>query len=159
MTRTTAASRRRFTRIAAAPLALVLIGCDAFPEAACPAIGWLNTVDVQLEGSVDQLERVASVELCDDRGCSTSESQPVPPSPIAVPGTVSPYYRAESNGRGRWSVDVGMAAPDNVTVRAFALDSTLLGEVEADLAWIRVGGSEQCGGPMSTDPLALPLTG
>lgn len=116
-------------------------------------------MDVQLEGSPEQLVRAAWVVLCDDRGCSTSESRPVAPSPTAVPETVSPYYRAESNARGRWSVDVGMAAPENVTVRAFALDSTLLGEVEADLAWVREGGSAQCGGPMSTDPLALPLTG
>lgn len=71
MTRTASASQRRFSWIAAAPLALVLTGCDALPGAACPAVG----------------------------------------------------------------------------------------ELEADLAWVREGGSAQCGGPMSTDPLVLPLIG
>ncbi|WP_156642181.1 hypothetical protein [Arthrobacter sp. B6] len=46
-------------------------------------------------------------------------------------------------------------SPSEVTVRALAADGTVLAEPEHDLVWTRVGGTEQCGGPVTTAPIQL----
>ena len=40
-----------------------------------------------------------------------------------------------------------LSSPDTVVVTVLGADGGTLAEVEADLDWVRVGGSEECGGP------------
>ena len=47
-------------------------------------------------------------------------------------------------------LSVDMAAPESVVVTVLGADGSDLAEVSADLEWHRVGGSEECGGPMET---------
>jgi hypothetical protein len=49
--------------------------------------------------------------------------------------------------------------PDEVTARVLAKDGTLLAEQPSRLEWTSVGGSEECGGPMTTQPITLQLSG
>ena len=42
-----------------------------------------------------------------------------------------------------------METPDSVVVPVLGPDGVVLAEVAADLDWERVGGSEECGGPMA----------
>lgn len=180
-----ARTRSGLAVLGGALLAVMLTGCEPFAGQACPAIGWINAVEIRLDGSADDVERVAWVELCDDLGCSTPAAPPAPPddspppppslaTPALPPSTLpsaapaapasphdpeAPYYGAEPDGAGHWRVQVGMSTPDTVTVRAFAADSTVLAEATADLAWERVGGSAACGGPMVTEPLGLAIRG
>ncbi|MDQ0734527.1 hypothetical protein [Arthrobacter agilis] len=185
----TAGTRPRYAVLGGAVLAVMLTGCEPFAGQACPAIGWVNAVEIRLDGSADDVERVAWVELCDDLGCSTPAAPPAPPddspppppslpassarpapallTPPALPTAApapphqpeEPYYWAEPDGEGRWRVQVGMSTPDTVTIRAFAADSAVLAEATVDLAWERVGGSAACGGPMATGTLGLAIRG
>ncbi|WP_157127229.1 hypothetical protein [Cnuibacter physcomitrellae] len=160
---------------ATATAAVVLVGCAPLVKA-CPDIGWINTVTVQLEGDDNALARVAEVQLCDEVGCSAPLlSTPLPleplttvppgvdvddpstwPQPTSVPGGPL-YYNAYASGRDSWMVDVGMSAPETAEVRAFDAQGAVLGEVSATLQWVRVGGSAECGGPMQADPVVLPI--
>jgi hypothetical protein len=182
-----AGTRSRLAVLGGAVLAVMLTGCEPFAGQACPAIGWVNTVEIRLDGSAADVGRVAWVELCDDLGCSTPATPPAPrndsppPSlpassalrtptlatpaalPTAAPASShdpgAPYYWAEPDGDGGWRVQVGMSTPDTVTIRAFAVDSAVLAVATVDLAWERVGGSAACGGPMATEPLGLAIRG
>jgi hypothetical protein len=48
-----------------------------------------------------------------------------------------------------------MSAPKAVTVRASSADGTVLAERKVTLEWTRVGGTEQCGGPMEAPVVRL----
>lgn len=151
---------------------LMLVGCAPTGHS-CPAIGWTNTVAVQLEGDDAALDRVVEVRLCDDVGCSTPLlSTPPPLEPITplssvplspVPGEPSaeadhaPSYTAYAAGRDSWKVDLGMSSPGSVQLIAFDADGVPLGEAPATLRWVRVGGTAECGGPMQADAVELPV--
>lgn len=110
-----------------------LAGCAPF---ACPAIGWSNTLVAQLDGDTSA---VAHVQLCTDDGCAPVEGGD-PSGPL---GSV----QLEAQDAGSWTFSIGMDRPDQVTVRTLAADGTVLSDTEVAPAWVRVGGSEQCGGP------------
>lgn len=105
--------------------------------------------DGAVEGVDAALDRVVEVQLCDDTGCSTPKGTTAPDEP--------PYYVAYPSGAGSWMVDVLMSAPGTADVRAFDAEGVVLGEVSTTLTWVRVGGSAECGGPMQTDPVVLPV--
>ena len=42
-----------------------------------------------------------------------------------------------------------MTTPDSVVVTVLGPDGATLADLETDLDWRRVGGTEECGGPMT----------
>ena len=44
-------------------------------------------------------------------------------------------------------VVLGMVSPETVEVSVLGPDGAVLAGTEAELEWVRVGGSEGCGGP------------
>lgn len=122
---------------------MLLAGCSAL-QLACPAVGWINVVTVQIEGSAEAVGLVERVEFCDDRQCSQSAA--------ALPDTSSVLpYIAEKIEQGRWRISTDMSAPETATIRALAADGAELAATTETLDWERVGGSEQCGGPGVAD--------
>lgn len=146
----------------------MLIGCSMLPQLACPAIGWVNTATVTLQGAV---EKVHTVQLCIDGTCSITtdeiQRQDEPPqlatatpdaqgpAPTSVPTTVPPIgSRIDDH---TWTFQLGMSAPKAVTVRASSVYGTALAERDVTLEWTRVGGTEQCGGPAEAAPVILSI--
>lgn len=132
----------------------------------CPAIGWVNSVTVELSGDVS---RVGTVQLCADGACSELRPEPgtaVPrivvttpldakasPTPEAQPA-MAPFY-AERIDADTWRFQVNMSAPDHVSAKALSSTGEVIAETDADLDWRRVGGSAQCGGPVEASPVRL----
>ena len=58
-----------------------------------------------------------------------------------------------------WSFTVRGRLPGEVETRVLAQDGTLLAQQQYPLEWTRVGGSDECGGPMTTQPITLQLLG
>lgn len=149
----------------AAVLLLSLAGSGC--ATACPAIGWVNAVNVELDGNADA---VAAVELCFDGVCT--ESAPfvrvtdVPLRPMtaltedvatAAPSENSLVFSTENIGERTWRISFTTGTPDSITVRAVSATGDVLAERDATLEWQRVGGSEQCGGPLEGTPIGLDI--
>lgn len=144
---------------------LPLTGCTT---SACTAIGWTNSLTVTVDGNP---AAVSEVRLCDAKDrCSRPAPTPADPLPLRSvaptfdPSAAAPPPAPESQPYplftvtregDTWNFMMGMNAPPSATISALAADGTVLAEQRFDLAWTRVGGSEQCGGPMSTPPLTL----
>jgi hypothetical protein len=118
------------------PAVLVLVGgCGAGQPTACPAVAWGNTL---------------TVTLTDDWPVGMGRSLEVdcgsPCEPASVGRAAGPVVAASLRGT---SADVSfiLSSPDTVVVTVLDADGATLAEVEADLDWVRVGGSEECGGP------------
>lgn len=156
------------------PAVLMLAVCIpvAGCSTACPAIGWVNSVTVELAGD---LSRVDSVQLCADGACSELRPEPgtaaprivvttpldasVPFTPEAqlspeAQPTMAPFY-AEKIDADTWRFTVNMSSPDHVTAKALSATGEVLAVKEADLDWKRVGSSAQCGGPSEASPVEL----
>lgn len=127
--------RRRAGLVAVAGLvtAMGLTGCVPF---ACPAIGWSNTFTVQLDGDTLAVDQV---QLCTDDGCAPAEDVD-PTGPLG-------FVSVEDQDGDSWTFSVGMNRLEQVTVRTLAGDGTVFSDTEVTPEWMRVGGSEQCGGP------------
>ncbi|SDT01027.1 hypothetical protein SAMN04489743_1453 [Pseudarthrobacter equi] len=149
------------TLAAAAAGVIPLTGCMTY---SCSAIGYSNTVTVALEGN---FAVVGEVRLCDETTCSrlapemgapgpartiepTFSPEAEPPAPV----TSAPYFATKTDN-AVWEVNVDMRTPRNATVSALTADGTVLVSQNVELTWTRVGGSEQCGGPMSAPPIEL----
>ena len=130
----------------------------------CPAVGWVSTITVRLEGD---LTAVDDVQLCTPEGCSVPEvaaSQPaspksaVPSSPVDTSPPTAPFD-ATRTAVNSWSFTVRGHLPAEVKTRVLARDGTLLTQQQVQLEWTRAGGSDECGGPMRTQPITLQLPG
>ncbi|ACL39124.1 hypothetical protein Achl_1133 [Pseudarthrobacter chlorophenolicus A6] len=153
------------TLAAAMPGLLPLTGCTPY---ACTAIGWTNSLTVTVGGNP---AAVSEVRLCDEKDrCSRPAPTPADPLPLrsVVPtfdpttGTPEPAPESEpyplftvTREGDTWNFMMGMNAPPRATISALTADGTVLASQNVELTWTRVGGSEQCGGPMSTPPLQL----
>lgn len=137
-------------------------GCST----ACPAIGWVNSITVELAGDVS---RVDAVQLCADGACSEVRPEPGTAAPrivvttpldarasptLEAQPTMAPFY-AERIDADTWRFTVNMSSPDHVTAKALTSKGVVIAETDADLDWKRVGGSAQCGGPMEASPVLL----
>lgn len=120
---------------------MLLSGCTT--GVACPAIGWINSVEVRI---VDASGRVTQLEACVDSACSTSGT--------AEDGTAS-WPSVTSGTPGQWSIAVDMQSPEKLRLRALGANGEPLAEETFALEWTRIGGSEECGGPMRTEPLTM----
>jgi hypothetical protein len=129
---------------------------------ACPAVGYVSTITVNIAGNA---RAVSDVSLCAESGCSQPEptaGEPVPKktvvtefSPEPQPTvTYAPFY-SHREDQDTWTFIMNSGNPAKVTVRALAADGMVLAEQEHDVVWTRVGGSEQCGGPVTTPPIQL----
>jgi hypothetical protein len=151
---------------AAALVAVILpsTGCSVV----CPASGYASIITVTVEGNATAVDEV---QLCSDQGCSQrlpdygpavpmkSVQAGVPgsntPTPF-IPATPPPAFLGTRTDASTWAFSISQAGlPEHVMVRALALDRTVLAEQQNDLKWTRVGGSEQCGGPVTTPPIPL----
>lgn len=160
---------RRAWGLLVRPAVLILAVCIpvASCSTACPAIGWVNSITVELAGDVS---RVDTVQLCADGACSelrpesgtaaprivvtTPLDASAPPTPEAQP-TMAPFY-AERVDADTWRFTVvNMSSPDRVTAKALSATGAVLAVKEADLDWKWVGGSAQCGGPAEASPVLL----
>ena len=116
--------------------ALALSGCG--PVVACPAIGYLATLTVRVEGD---LGRIGEVRLCIEEACTPGAD----PSSLPVPlSTVS--LQAHDPGSAEWRFTM-MPSSSGFTVRVLDTAGSTLVDTAADADWVRVGGTEQCGGP------------
>ena len=127
--------------LAAGLVALVLAAVSvSAPERACPAIGWLDQLVVQL--AVERPTAHAVQVECPTR-CGLTV-------PMPEPGAAQPdgpeSATVELTG-GTATASFLMGAPDSVTVRVLDTDGTVLAATEAEPDWVRVGGSAECGGP------------
>ena len=150
-------------------------GCVTF--GACPAIGWINTVNVDLIGNTDD---VAAVEVCADGTCVASDALPQraeeplrmatlnpqdlplgsPEPEAASPEAVVPLqlFSITRVNEQTWRVSLNMAAPETLTLRALSSAGAVLVEQDAALNWRRIGGSERCGGPSEAASVVLKIT-
>jgi len=153
--------RRGLVLAGAAVLAVALSGCTPF-GIACPAIGYVSTVEVVLVGDI---VRVDTVRFCDDEGwCSLSADERLP-DPAPTQATLLPratsdpveqaVYTAQRVDAGHWTITVLTGLPTRGTATAYSAEGTVVGEATATLDWERVGGTEQCGGPMEAGPIEL----
>lgn len=71
------------------------------------------------------------------------------PDPRAVE---LPYFASKINDHSWRSPS---ACRPHVTLRAFSASGTVLADEDVTLNWIRVGGSERCGGPEEAGPVTL----
>ncbi|HEX9086136.1 MAG TPA: hypothetical protein VF867_01255 [Arthrobacter sp.] len=142
---------------------LQLTACGT-TDVICPAVGWVSTVTVRLEGDVTAVD---DVELCTAGGCSVPDVAPpqpatpksaVPSPPVDPSPSVAPFASSRT-AVNSWVFTVRGRLPDEVTARVLAKGGTLLAEQPSRLEWTRVGGSEECGGPMTTQPITLQLSG
>ena len=124
-------------RLLASGLLLAVAGCGAGDGAVCPAIGYSSTLVVELdEGWPEQPGRSVRVDC----------AEPCPPDPLS---TVAPGDERTVELIGRSATVSWFDGVDSVVVSVLDVDGTPLAEVESELDWVRVGGTAECGGPMS----------
>jgi|SRR4051812_9766546 hypothetical protein len=141
------------TRAALASLAvgaMTLTACDQ-PAVVCPAIAYLPTLVVRLAADWPPgADR--SVQVDCDSPCEflfPSSTGGSPGSTNATTSTPVPVTGSEARV-------VLLRQPDSVVVTV-SDPSGPLTSVEDELTWKRVGGSEDCGGPMeATVPVPAP---
>jgi hypothetical protein len=130
----------------AAGAALSLASCGYFigtDPRACPAIGWSSTVEIELSGSTDG---VALVRVCADKACAGAPP-PADTSPAPTDGLWPTVQNAEKVDDDSWSLAMFTSTEGDVTVQALSATGEILVEKATDLAFVRVGGTEECGGP------------
>ncbi len=127
--------RPTWAPIGAGLLALLLPACGPAGSTACPAVGWGRTIEVELTDDWPA-SPVNAVRIECSPGC--------PPLPALDQETGDPAA-SDAFGRG---IPFGAPVPETAVVTVLAADGAALAEVAADLDWVRVGGSEECGGPM-----------
>ena len=113
---------------------LALAACGAGAETVCPAIGWSNTLTVGLADGGPSADGGTLLVECSSRCGMYGREGPADELsvPLDGPSTV---------------VQLDMTAPDSVVLTVLGADGTELTRHDADLDWVRVGGSEECGGP------------
>ncbi|RBY89150.1 hypothetical protein DQ244_15450 [Blastococcus sp. TBT05-19] len=118
--------------IASVLAGLVLVsGCAG--GTVCSAVGWSNELVVEFADGWPAVEGGVTIEC--EPACYTD------PLVDAETATVDP---ADGGAAGAL---LDMSTPDSVVVRVLGPDGTRLTELEAELEWRRVGGTEECGGP------------
>lgn len=118
----------------AALLTALLAACSGTPHA-CPATGWSNQLRVHVTGDTAGVERVT---FCSGASCTPPASPATP-----APGTMSTTTRAGEV----WTISIDMTTPSTGHLAAFDAAGTRLVDQRVTLAWKRVGGTAECGGP------------
>jgi hypothetical protein len=100
----------------------------------CSAIGWSNTVTVELAPDWPVVEGASVTVVC--------------PS-TCVWGASELDEVSEPLSGSTATVHIDMATPDSVVVTVTGPDGAELARQPADVDWRQVGGSAECGGPMA----------
>ena len=71
------------------------------------------------------------------------------PSPEVIPVEFGGYaQKVDSNS---WSMSMYMGGTEDVTVQALSAEGLVLAELATNLDFVRVGGTERCGGPVRAE--------
>lgn len=105
------------------------------PDRVCPAIGYSSLLEVTLTGDASE---VAQVQV------HVGEAWQ-PPFPEGADRT-SPAIMSSRDG-DTWSFTL-YYPPNPMALRALDAEGDVVAQTERDVDWIRVGGNEECGGPM-----------
>lgn len=119
---------------AAVSLSLSLSGCGG-GDVACNAVGYSNLLSVEVKSDLPIGSVV--IDLPDeDADLTQSERQT--------------YYGSgpmEHAADGTWQSSLNVVVPATVTLQVLDPVGATIAETEVHPEWIRVGGTEQCGGP------------
>lgn len=148
---------RRRVELVAVPLMATLcmifiIGAIVLDKngGACPAVSWSNKVTLALSGNPTSMATASAVTACTGINC-----KPADPRFAKSSSDVSELLMRQSDGT--WVYSPGSASPANVTFKVFDSNGQVLAERAYSLNWTRIGGSEQCGGPMAAMSVPLQL--
>ena len=130
---------RSLPAVAGGLLAVSLAGCGQGGGTACPAVAYLPDLVVELDGGWPPAEGRRAVVGC---GGPCTEVVVEGGTPGPGPDELTVPLPA---GRGHVPLPT---APDSVALTVLAAGGQVLTELETELEWVRVGGSEECGGPM-----------
>ncbi|TFB66849.1 hypothetical protein [Cryobacterium sp. Hz9] len=162
-------SRKALMALVGVVVAAAISGCSGAPSTICSAVGYINTLSVQLTGDASQ---ITEVRLCDlDGVCSEIDHgvQPIEASQSPLVGGVDPTVRSfapssrdlspyTASGSGNsWSVQMP-TQPEQGSITAHYADGSVAAEVTTDLIWEDVEGTTECGGPVEAGPIVIPLT-
>ena len=117
--------------------AVAFSACAAGATTICAAIGWSNSLTVGLAAGWPPVEGGSLIVECSSR-CGLAPGPTDEPDEVSVP----------LSGRST-VVQLDMTTPDSVVVTVLGPDGATLADLETDLDWRRVGGTEECGGPMT----------
>lgn len=158
------APRRRGLAALAALVVSATAACAPLP-AVCTTIGYSSTLtvtlaeprdDVALElclidgctpRPVDEVPSDAPIEPCVDDGCWTQSPAADDGPDVAADGQ---WVLERGDGLDGWTISI-LSGGDVVAYRLLAADGTVLAEGESRPDWVRVGGTEQCGGPTEAE--------
>lgn len=94
---------------------------------------------------VDEQVPDQPIEICETEACITAA--PEESEQIAAGGQ---WMLQEGDGVDGWTISV-VGGGDVVAYRLLAADGTVVAEGESRPDWVRVGGSEACGGPHAAE--------
>lgn len=139
---------------AAAALALAAIGASVVRvgmPVTCPAIGYVETIDVRLSGDT---AAVQDLRLCSSAGCSRPSGEEPTPDPTdgLIPDSA---FTSERLRAAEWQFSVIGPHPTRVEVTAVDAADTALVSKNYPLTWSRVDPSSQCNTSMETSPIRL----
>ena len=139
--------RRLASSIVAAALILALTGCTSFPiPFACPAIGYSSAASIQLSAPTAGL----SLELCSGEDCTPGPVE----EPVEVGSTATPLstgiFGLEGDSIAGWTATL-LDSPALMGYRVSDAAGAIVQESILDLDWVRIDGTEQCGGNRHAD--------
>ena len=114
--------------------AAVLTACLP-PGIACPAIMYLSSVDVHVDGEL------ARLDACIGSDCGSSV------------GDSLGNFAISQSASDSWTIEFHSGAPEELTLQAFDSSGVLLAEEEFELVWTPVGDPGPCPGPVMTPDL------
>lgn len=135
--RTAARQTQRLALLSVVSL-LSVIALTACAPLACPAIGWSNTLTVQVDGGSSA---ITDIQLCVDGECAPTEDM----DPTGALGQISLAFQVEQT----WTFATGMTPLEHFTVRTLQSDGSVSSETEVTPEWVSQDAERQCGGPAS----------
>lgn len=108
---------------------------------ACPAIGYISTVVVDVSAVPDAVD----VQFCVEGECS--------PAPGDEATSRSNAFEAVPQDDGTWNLALDMYTPESIEIRLFDAVGTLVHESEQEIAWTHSGGP--CPGPSTAEQVTL----
>ncbi len=111
-----------------------LAGCTLVPHVyACPAIGYINTATLEVQGT-----QPLALKVCAGQECAASTD-----------ARLSALLSVSAGTPGRWTVTTGSTSPRQLAVTSLDAAGSPVAKATATLSWKRVGGSTYCGGPLA----------
>jgi hypothetical protein len=132
--------RRGWALGGVAALAVALTGCVPFGFA-CSAVGYGSAALVDLE----QPRAGLTLELCDGEGCLPGGVE----QPVEIGATEAPaetgVFGIQGDSVSGWSVSMSYPS-ETLCYRVTDAAGAVVAEGEATVEWVRIDGSERCGG-------------